>query len=266
MIIYLYGPDSYQRGQKLKELIEAYRKKYNQVDMLGVDLEENPDLWLKAKDFLRQPSLFLENKVLVVKESNIPEEKEWIQALKAELQNPKTFILISDTGSPKKVFKFLVEEPTKHQFFGELKGATLTPFLEKEVRRRGLRFEPSAWRYFQTYIDSSEEKSWLAVAELDKLRLLVSEKPITINDLKQITPPSLKENSFPFQNLISSNIAKRLAALENLFLDKEPPVYIFNALAFRASGQRAVDLAQYDVAIKSGRLGYEEALTVFAIS
>ena len=37
MIIYLYGPDSYRRGEKVRELVSKYREKYAHADFLEVD-------------------------------------------------------------------------------------------------------------------------------------------------------------------------------------------------------------------------------------
>ena len=71
MIYFLYGPDSYRRNQKLKSSLDGYRKKYPTGDIMAVDLEENPDDWTKARDFLNQPSMFVDSKVLIVKESGM---------------------------------------------------------------------------------------------------------------------------------------------------------------------------------------------------
>ena len=76
MIYFLYGPDSYRRNQKLKSSLEGYKNKYPTGDIMAVDLEENPDDWAKARDFLNQPSMFVDSKVLIVKESGEAPEKE----------------------------------------------------------------------------------------------------------------------------------------------------------------------------------------------
>ncbi len=94
MIYFFYGPDSYRRNQKLNFSIVEYRKKHPAADLAVFDLEEEPDDWMKARDFLNQPSMFVDSKVLVVKNSGEVKEKEWLKVLKSKLETPRTFVFI----------------------------------------------------------------------------------------------------------------------------------------------------------------------------
>ena len=77
MIIYLVGSDSYRRGMKLRELVGQYKGKHEQIDFLDVDLEEDPAKWESVRDFLNQPSMFVEKKFAVVRESGaVPQGAE----------------------------------------------------------------------------------------------------------------------------------------------------------------------------------------------
>ena len=49
------------------------------------------------------------------------------------------------------------------------------------------------------------------------------------------------------------------------FPSEKEAAYIFNSLAYIAKGKDIVRMADYDVAVKSGNLEYEEALTDFVI-
>lgn len=190
MIICLYGPDSYRRNNKLRDLVREYRGKYADADMVSIDLEESPDSWLKIKEFLNQPSIFTDSKVAVIKESGSPEDKEWPKILKSHLETKKTFLLISDKDKPKKTFQFLLEKPSQTQPFLELENGTLEFFARRETEQRGLDFSPEAWRFFISYLNSRTEKSWAVVNELQKISLAgfnpPAGKPLSVSDLHSV--------------------------------------------------------------------------------
>lgn len=240
--------------------------------MLSVDLGDSPDNWIEVRDFLNQPSMFVDSKLAVVKGGGaVPRaggEKEWAKVLKTYLKTPKTFILISDEKAPRSAFKFLLKEPAKSQTFLELEGSALEAFLKKESAERDISFNAQAWRFFCSYIASQEERSWLAVNELEKLALVKFNQPISLDDLRLVIRWHVKEKPFLMagQILRFGDFREKLRALEQLFLQKEAPAYIFNSLAYQARGEVVLKLADYDVSIKSGGLEYEEALTDFVIS
>ncbi|MEK7087053.1 MAG: hypothetical protein AAB935_02210 [Patescibacteria group bacterium] len=271
MIICLYGPDSYRRNNKLRDLVREYRGKYADADMASIDLEEGPDNWLKIKEFLNQPSIFTDSKVAVIKESGLPEGKEWPKILKSHLETKKTFLLISDKDKPKKTFQFLLEKPSQVQPFLELENGTLEFFAKREAEQRGLDLSPEAWRFFISYLNSRTEKSWAVVNELQKISLAgfnpPAGKPLSVSDLRSVIDWFAGDNVFSLAKelLRPGNTLKKIGFLERLFLQKEEPARLFNLLAYQSWGENAARLADYDVSIKSGGLGYEEALLAFAL-
>lgn len=271
MILYLYGPDSYRRVRKLRVLIAEYRQKHSQIDLLCADFEEAPDVFEKAKEFLNQPSMFVDSKLLVLKESGaVPTEKEksLIKILKSHLETPKTFILISDSSAPKKIFGFLLRKPVMTQEFLELRGATLNFFLKQELQERKLALSPDAFGFLSAFIDSQTEKSWTAVNELDKLMLAGFPQPISLTDIRLACPWLNRDEVFYSARKIlnTHSISERLALLEKLFLEKAEPAHVFNSLAYQAGGENLLQLADYDISIKSGGLEYEEALADFILA
>jgi DNA polymerase III delta subunit len=267
MIIFLYGEDSYRRHQKLKELIAAYRAKHKDIDFLQIDLAETPADWLKAKDFLVQPSMFVDSKILVVKESGSVDEKDWRKVLKAELANAKVFILISDAKKPAKPFDFLLKPPAQAQLFEELTGEALGSFLKKEAAKRGLVFAPEAWHFFTNYVSKQSERGWFSAGELQKIALANFQAPISLVALQKAVRPAVGDFSFlKAKNLFFERTpGRRLFWLEDLILTKEEPAYLFNLLAYQAQGRDLGRFADYDVSIKSGGLEYEEALLAFIL-
>ena len=86
MIYCFYGSDSYRRGKKLREVLGAYKKKYVNIDILEVDLEEDPERWVDARDFLSQPSMFVDSKILLVRQSGFVDIVGWVKMLKAQIK------------------------------------------------------------------------------------------------------------------------------------------------------------------------------------
>lgn len=268
MIVCLYGVDSYRRNGKLRELIVAYREKRPAVDMFSVDLEENPDDWARAADFLHQPSLFETSKLLLVKEFGFCEEKSWKKMLQAYVDDRGVFIFLSQANTPTKAFQFLLKEPVVVQKFEELSGAFLESFLKKEAGTRGLAFAPDAFRFFSLYISSLKtERSWEAMQALEKISLAGFAQPISASDIKTIIDYKEQEAVFMLARkiLFARDVSSRLVFLEKLFRAADP-AYAFNSLAYQACGDALVRFADYDVAVKSGKLEYEEALLEFVVS
>ncbi len=269
MIIFLYGSDSWRRNRKLAELLATYRQKNPQIDLLIADLEEDADNWLKVRDFVEQPSMFVDSKVAVVRESGLAEDKEWRKFLRSQLKTEKTFLIIADSAAPKADFRFLKEKAFSQQSFEELAGAELTAWAKKEAGIRNLSFQPAAWQFLINYFNSwAEGRSWLVFQELEKLSLAGLNQPIALADLRLVVDWFSTED---FQALLnplfnSGDWRRRLFLAEKLMLQKEDSAHIFNALAFRSHGSQLVKFADYDIMVKSGLADYESAIFDFAIS
>ncbi len=267
MIIYLHGPDSYRRQKKLQALLSEYKKKYPDLDLLSVDLEDKPEDWEEIRDFLNQPSIFVDSKIAVVKNPGEVKVKEWIKTIKSFLKDEKTFLILSEEKKPLKDFHFLLEPPVRAQEFKVLEGRLLEVFVREEMKARGVVFAPDALRFFLGFLESEEERSWVAVAELDKLSLLENKKPLLRSELESYINYSLKFEVFRVtrEMLSTKNWKERISLLERLLLQREAGAYVFNSLAYGARGGELIALADYDVAVKSGRMEYEEALLRFAL-
>lgn len=268
MIIYLYGPDSYRRHKKLQSLIKEYKEKCSDMDFLSVNLEETPEDWFKVRDFLSQPSMFVESKLAVIKESGSVIGKEWVKLLKSQIETQKIFILIFDNGEPKKAFSFLLEKPVQNQSFSDLKGAVFEEFLRQEAEIRGLNFSPDGWQFLISYFELKSEKTWAVVNEFEKVLLSNFENPVTAKNLQILFNKIKQPNFYYFINELSgTSISKKLVALENLFLSKEVTLpHLFNLLPYRLSGKELLRIADCDIRIKSGLFDYEEALTDLVLS
>jgi DNA polymerase III delta subunit len=269
MVIFLYGPDSYRRTRKVREVVSKYKKKHATADLLGVDLDENPDGWRDARDFVNQPSMFTEAKLLLVREGCSISEKEWVKTLKRCVGLEHVFVIVSDMKEPKKDFKFLLEIPVAAQEFSALDGRVLAVFIEREAKAKMIALQPEALALFSTFIAerAPEERGWVADNELQKLAFTKFEQPITKHSLEEFLTLKAQEDvsRLTMRLAYGRDFSQKLAALEQLLTQKSAPAHVFNLLGYYTKGATAVALADYDISVKSGGLEYEEALLDFAL-
>ncbi len=268
MIVTFYGPDSYGRTQKLRELLDVYRGKHEHMDLFSADLDEDPEEWEKARDFLIQPSMFVQSKVAVLRNVTLIKDKEWVEFLKSQLEQKGVVLLISLPKAPPKKFEFLIKSPAKAQEFGKLEGQKLRVFVQKELKDRKLELAPDAERFFLEHLAVHDDCGWRVANELNKLVFSGFSQPVSRHDLELLIPWIAREEMYRTTKrlLLAKDIGGRLRALEELLLREESADHVFNLLAYQAGGQDVVALSDYDVAKKSGKLDYEECLLEFALN
>ncbi len=262
MIIYLYGPDSYRRQQKLNEIKESYGSKNSIFSVENFNME-NPDEIERLKDFILQRGMFDLKKMAVIK--NISESgSEALENLKkllfANLKNENLILIIFENGKLAKDFDFLLTNPAISQEFQNLSGDKLKFFINSEAKKRNIELPTKAIEFLA---DNFTNNSWEVINELDKLQFL-NLKKLDVKDLEKIIDSNIEPNIFKFTGAISKNspVLARLISLEMLFLAQEEPAKIFNILAknpYLNLNQLKI-LADYDVEIKSGKMDYETAL------
>ncbi len=267
MIIYLYGPDSLRRLNKLEELVAVVRLKNPKTEEMEIDMEENADAWSDARDFANQQSIFGGTKIITVKEAATCEEKEWITFLRGMASRDDAYLFISNRAKPVKAFDFLLKGPTEHHAFEELAGRGLSDFVEAEIAKRSISFSGEALRFFLSFLSrEASNRSWTAAQEIEKASLL-GKREIAVGDLLAISvfPESDEVWRLSRQILSAPRWVEKIPILEKLFLQGADPSYIFNSLAFSATGRDVLKLSDYDVLIKSGKLDFPEALLGFVL-
>lgn len=249
MIIYLYGPDSYRRQEKLNWYKEKFKEKHSALTVEHFDLAE-PDELPRLKDFSTAQSLFDNFKFGVLDNVGEVEPKELDGVFKLSIDSKSLTLVIS--VEKKLPIHQLADKAlsSKSVIEHEFKTPTLpifAKFLKEESAKRKMRISDSALNILaKTYLGDA----WGAITELEKISLGGS-----------IAPFSEEENFF---SLISglqrqSPPLKKLPILERLLRENEAAA-VFNFLASRADSKQKKIMADYDAAIKSGKLEYEEAL------
>ena len=86
MIIYLYGPDSYRRQEKLKWYVEQFKTKHSGLSFEKFNFEEAGDL-AKLKDFAVAQSLFDKTKLGIIHNAAATDPKKIAPVLKSILDD-----------------------------------------------------------------------------------------------------------------------------------------------------------------------------------
>lgn len=258
MIIYLFGPNFYRRQQKLKEILNNYKEKYSVFSVENFELEDASELG-RLKDYCRQESLFAVKKMAIVKnasELNAENKKELKELLKIFTKNENTVIILSQDKNFPKEFDFLLNET--FQEFPELDSAKMEYFINKEATMRGLKLDTKTISFLARIFNKN---TWGLITEIEKLANL--ENP-NFAKIKSFVFWTERGDIFDFSGTISRKkpLEQKLISLEKLLVAMEEPAKIFNFAAASPflTFELLEKMANYDVAVKSGKLDYDLAL------
>ncbi len=273
MIIFLYGPDDYRRTKEKRAVVEKFLKKHSPFGVKKVDgtVERAVE---ELREFGKSSGLFDAQRLAVVESAwEAPEKelKEWLESVR---DAKHITALFSEHAAPKKDFAFLKKEPVIAKEFDALEGSTWEKFIVAEAKARDVSLAPDAMQFLaQAYAGDS----WRLATELDRIALLnfaeqnlggrasFVERAVTRKDLEALGIEIHPEFFGLVRQFGYGDRKVRLATLEELLLTRDPAAKIFNVLSAMVPGATR-RFAEYDVAIKNGKLEYEEALTDLALS
>ena len=269
MIIFLYGPNSYSRHKKMREIIDDRAAAKAKLSNMLVDRFDfgNENEYSRFEDFISLRSMFSSKKIGILenvfpayaKTSSGKEVKK--KFLDISEDKDTLLIIISDTKPPAS-FSFLLEKNQDKSLISQnfpdiKKGEELINFIQKEALSRGLNLSEDEIFLMQEIFGSD---IWAIATELDKLALME----------KRELPRRANADYFKTLNSFKNgkSVRDRILSLETLLSDRgDEPAKIFNMIGFGYSTKELIDkLADYDVIIKSGKLDYEEALLDLALS
>ena len=223
---------------------------------------------MRLKEFSAQLLIFDNKKLAVIRNIYKVDSSKLKEFFKSYLDSKDFTILISEENSLPPELNFLKKKAFSVEKFENLEGDEWRFFIQKEVRQRKIALAPKAIDFLA---EMFEKNSWGLINELEKLSLISKDSPLDVNDLEKIGDYAYQSpNIFSFINAVIGNYeaARRIIALEKLFIGQEEPVKIFNILASlkRLPVKLLQELADYDVMVKSGKMDYEEVLLNLALS
>lgn len=279
MIIYLFGPDSYRREKKTRDVLAQYHARHAQADFFEADFGDGPAALAAFSTFLEQPSLFVPVKFALARggggmsESNgfsVAEIKRWVGILKKLATEKSVFLAIVDAAKPLAAFRFLLNKPVRSQEFAPLSGSRLSAFIDTEAAASGAVLGPDGRRYLFEYgVFVGDDAAWAIRRTLEKLALFGGDRPADACLVREVVGWSAHNASYPLALgfLQSREPRSRLSILERIRARGDDARYTLNLLCSIA--QRPDDvlaLARADELVKSGALDDETALAELAVN
>jgi len=266
MVIFLYGSDSYSRSKRLQEILKEYEKKYSGFSRDVFDLEEEEG-FRKLNDFASQMLIFDNKKLAILKNAFSFDLKELRDFLKKYLEVKDITIIISEEKVAPPELKPVLGKSFLTEKYEQPKGEKFKFFIQQEAKKIGVKLSPPAVHFLA---DSFQGNIHGVVNEIEKAGLAFGDKEVKTSDLFEVGNYKESPNIFSFVNLAVSEggVSKKITFLEELFLGQEEPAKVFNFISAskRISREMLEKLADYDVAVKSGKLEYDEVLLDLALS
>lgn len=260
MIILLCGLNSYRRLQKRNEIVAEFKKKHPTGLLERFDCAEDGGLE-GLRRFSANQTIFASAKFGVVKNffreaKSTKETKRFLDELARD--KDATLLFEEETTIPKS-FSFLFDSmpggQVAHESTEPLTREEYRVFISKEAQARGLAMDESAISMLEGAFGGD---MWGLITELDKFSLLGSKK-ITGKMCAKILAPDKGDFMALIRRLAFGAGKEKLSALECLLGERSDAAKVFHVLSYQKK-EHALLFADYDVAVKSGKVDYEEVL------
>lgn len=242
MVSHLYGTDAYRLKRYLRELTAKYQAKYPEGSVGSFDIEE-ADTFEKLRAFSGSGGLFAKVSLAIVLH---PEEgsKEFVNFLKENVENPASSIIVVSDKKLTKEFAFLYDGKEKE--FDTLTGGEFLAFIKAESKVRGFEVSDAQLKTIGALYDAD---TWGAMTEVERVASggEIMDQPAGFDFLSAMS------------GLSAGDVRSRLRSLF-LLLENDDAAKIFNMAGGWARGMSKVRLADYDIAVKSGKLEFADAL------
>lgn len=202
MIIFVYGPDTFRSRAKLRELVEAFQKKY---DPSGMNIARFDGKTAEIGDIMSAvtASPFLSERRLVVVEG--PFEADDVLARVPE----STILILWDEKAPaKKLGKEIVQYK-----FDALAGPALAAWINDEFKKAGVSVEPKA---IDTLVAAAGSDLWRLSVETAKLAAHAGQNgSVLARDVELLVSSSVESNIFGLTDALADrNAAGAFSLLE----------------------------------------------------
>jgi len=232
MIIFLYGPDTYRSSQKLKEVIDRYKKIHKSgLNLKYFDFQE--DNFEDLRDAFRSRSMFDEKKLMILKNVLVDSNaEEKFKDIIKELSDSKDVILFyeEEIDEKKPLFK-LFKKYAKCQDFKLLEGRTLRNWIKKEFKKYSTEIDEPALSLLLDFVGND---LWRMANEIKKLVNYKNKKRIQEKDVRDLVKPKIETDIFKTINAIAAKNKKKALSLVKKHLQKgDSASYILAMINFQ---------------------------------
>lgn len=229
MIIFLYGKDTYRMREKMKEIVEHYKK----VHQSGLNLKYFDD-FSNFEDNIKQTSMFKEKKLVIINDlfSN-SEFKEKFSKKKKDFLESEDIILIyqeKDFVKSDSLYRFL-KKNIKSQEFELLTGQKLKNWTKKEFGKYKTEIEPMALDLLIEYVGSD---LWKMNNEILKLVNYKNRKIINKGDIQLLIKSKIETDIFKTIDALAGKNKKQALELLHKHLEKgDSPLYLISMINYQ---------------------------------
>jgi len=237
MIIFLYGPDTFRSGQKLKAIVEQYKAKHKSGLNL-TQLDWDSGALTKLKDIFSSASMFNEKKLAIIKNACFgpKDEQEILIELLDEkkLNEAKDIVAVffeADRPQKSVLAEWLTKKTKMAQAFDWLTGVKLNNWIKKEVANLGGQISVEAIQKLAAGVGSD---LWQMQNELKKLVNFRAAKLITPEDVDLMIKPKIDQNIFVTIDALANrnkNLAYKL--LHQHLSQGENEIYLLTMFVFQ---------------------------------
>lgn len=227
MIIFLYGEDTYRMKEKVKEIIEHYKK----IHKTGLNLKYFNN-FTDFKDSLKQTSMFKEKKLIII--NNIflnPEFKEKFLENKGDFLKTDDIILLCQEDNISKndsLFKFL-KKNAKCQEFELLSNYKLKNWIKKEFEKYNGKISSQGLEKLIEYVSNDLWRMSNEIKKLASFSKVVEEK-----DIELLIRSRIETDIFKTIDAIAEKNKKQALKLLHKHLEKgDSPLYLLSMINYQ---------------------------------
>ncbi len=235
MIIFLYGPDTYRSQQKLKEIVEHYKKIHKSwLSLKYFDAKE--DSLEDLLDWLKQSPMFKEKKLVVLKNA-----LKFANHLKPLAKSDHIILFFEESTA------FVKFQDAKVQKFEFLQGGELRKWVKKEFDKLGAHPELKAIEKLISFVGSD---SWRLSNEIKKLSSYthnisafaetsshLTPRPawqVSVKDVELLVRPKVETDIFETIDAVAEKNKKEALSLLKKHLQKgDSPVYLLAMINYQ---------------------------------
>ena len=232
MIYFLYGPDQYRLYRKVKEIISRYQKLHqSSINLIKL---EAPDIsFSNLMDIARQPSMFIEHRLVILKnpfEASLSFQRKLKKAIPLSQNSPTIFLFFQEGEERKNGLFQELKHYAQSQAFPLLDFLKTKAWLQEEAKHYSLSFEPEALAKLASYIQGNLWRGYLALERMASYQR--KSEPVKSSLVDEIIQPEESTiNRFALsQALQNRQIAKALKEVNAAFDRGEAPEAIVGQL------------------------------------
>ncbi len=250
MLILLYGDDTFRSRQRLRQLRDAFRQKFDPTGINTATLDgeiltaEQFNERFAAQGFLAEKRLVAVTNLLTAGKAATQELV--LRVLEEEGRTTENILIFWESGeapevaaaetrtkagtkTARRLWNFLFTA-AKREHFPALEPLAVQEWIFRQVEQRGGTMEKKAAVRLAAIVDAD---LWLADAEIEKLLHYKKDQLITEADIDQVTTTRFDDNMFRLTDALGQrDIQTAVRLLEDQFQNGVDPLYLLRILSW----------------------------------